>query len=568
MRLSIRNKLFGGFLLAVGLTIALGIFALTQMGAINNHTTYLGKNTLPSTDTIYQVQAALKELRLDQLQRAVAPTKQQLNAYQARMDKDVATLDGTLAKYGRLVFDTTNRGYFLKAKQRLAVYQRQSAPFLPLSDAFKTKEAVVVLNGAAESTYAALVDDTNAWVAYNAKLADQTLKSASSSYSSSRTLVVAILIVAAVMALAVAFFVTRGIVNAVKAMVAAAELIGSGDLTVEVTATSNDELGDMAHAFQKMVENLRSLVSKVSGVAEGLGAASQQMATSSEEAGRAVGEIANAVGDVAGGAERQVKMVESARRSAEEVGQAVQESATSAEETAGVASEARSAAIEGVAAAERASGAMKAVRESSTAVTAAMRGLAVKSEEIGGIVETITGIASQTNLLALNAAIEAARAGEQGRGFAVVAEEVRKLAEDSQQAAASIANLIAEIQAETSSTVEIVEDGGRRSEEGVAIVEETRDAFERIGASVEGVTNRVEQIAGAAQQIAASTTKMQADMGEVAAVAEQSSASTQQVSASTEQTSASTQEIAASAQELARTAEELTRLVGTFKVAA
>jgi methyl-accepting chemotaxis protein len=224
--------------------------------------------------------------------------------------------------------------------------------------------------------------------------------------------------------------------------------------------------------------------------------------------------------------------------------------------------------MEGVAAAERASGAMKAVRESSTAVTAAMRGLAVKSEEIGGIVETITGIASQTNLLALNAAIEAARAGEQGRGFAVVAEEVRKLAEDSQQAAASIANLIAEIQAETGSTVEIVEDGGRRSEEGVAIVEETRDAFQRIGASVEGVTSRVEQIAGAAQQIAASTTKMQADMSEVAAVAEQSSASTEQVSASTEETSASTQEIAASAQELARTAEELTRLVGTFKVAA
>jgi methyl-accepting chemotaxis protein len=568
MRLSIRNKLFGGFLLAVGLTIALGIFALTQMGAINNHTKYLGKNTLPSTDTIYQVQSALKELRLDQLQRAVAPTRQQLDTYQTRIDQDAAALNRTLAKYARLVFDSTNRGYFEKAKQRLAEYERQSAPFLPLSNAFKTTEAVAVLNGAAESTYSALVDDTNAWVAYNAKLADQTLKSANSSYSSSRTLVIAILIFAAAMALAVAFFITRGIVNAVKAMVTAAELIGNGDLTVEVAATSNDELGDMAHAFQKMVENLRSLVSKVSGVAEGLGAASQQMATTSEEAGRAVGEIANAVGDVAGGAERQVKMVESARRSAEEVGQAVQESAASAQETAAVAGEARSVAVEGVAAAERASGAMKAVRESSTAVTAAMRGLAVKSEEIGGIVETITGIASQTNLLALNAAIEAARAGEQGRGFAVVAEEVRKLAEDSQQAAASIANLIAEIQAETGKTVEIVEDGGRRSEEGVAIVEETRDAFERIGVSVEGVTSRVEHIAGAAQQIAASTSKMQADMGEVAAVAEQSSASTEEVSASTEETSASTQQIAASAQELARTAEELTRLVGTFKVAA
>ena len=87
----------------------------------------------------------------------------------------------------------------------------------------------------------------------------------------------------------------------------------------------------------------------------------------------------------------------------------------------------------------------------------AIRGLGDKSERIGGIVDTITGIAEQTNLLALNAAIEAARAGEQGRGFAVVAEEVRKLAEESQQAAGQIAGLIGEIQAETEHAVEVVD---------------------------------------------------------------------------------------------------------------
>ena len=104
---------------------------------------------------------------------------------------------------------------------------------------------------------------------------------------------------------------------------------------------------------------------------------------------------------------------------------------------------------------------MSAVRESSLQATDAIRGLGAKSEQIGGIVATITGIAEQTNLLALNAAIEAARAGEQGRGFAVVAEEVRKLAEESQSAAASIAGLIAEIQGETAKAVEVVEDGAR-----------------------------------------------------------------------------------------------------------
>src|SRR5207302_5108290 len=119
----------------------------------------------------------------------------------------------------------------------------------------------------------------------------------------------------------------------------------------------------------------------------------------------------------------------------------------------------------------------QAVRESSAAVTEAIGELASKSEQIGGIVETITGIAGQTNLLALNAAIEAARAGEQGRGFAVVAEEVRKLAEESQRAAASIASLIEQIQGETQKAVEVVEDGAARTEEGVETAAAASDAF-------------------------------------------------------------------------------------------
>src|SRR5690242_317284 len=123
---------------------------------------------------------------------------------------------------------------------------------------------------------------------------------------------------------------------------------------------------------------------------------------------------------------------------------------------------------------------MVSFRDSSEGVTVAIRELAAKSEQIGAIVQTITGIAEQTNLLALNAAIEAARAGEQGRGFAVVAEEVRQLAEESQEAASSIAGLIAEIQRETQGTVEVVEDGARRSEDGAAVVAEARDAFAQI----------------------------------------------------------------------------------------
>jgi methyl-accepting chemotaxis protein len=367
------------------------------------------------------------------------------------------------------------------------------------------------------------------------------------------------------------------------------DAMATGDLTRHIdpetptiAQTTRDELGEVTTAvntireraissiasFNSMSEQLRTMIGNVSASAGAVSEASQQMSSTSEEAGKATSEIAQAVGEVAHGAERQVTMIEDARRAAEQVAHAVNESAHSAQLTAEVGQEARRAAGEGVAAAEHANDAMRSVRDSSTAVTGAIGELASKSEQIGAIVQTITGIAEQTNLLALNAAIEAARAGEQGRGFAVVAEEVRKLAEESRHAAAEISQLIGAIQIETTKTVEVVQDGARRTEEGAGVVEQTREAFLRIGSSVDDMTARIEQIAAVSQQIAGSASNMQDSINAIAVLAEQSSASTEQVSASTEQTSASTQQIAASAHELATTAVSLEQLVAKFRVAA
>ena len=335
--------------------------------------------------------------------------------------------------------------------------------------------------------------------------------------------------------------------------------VAEGDLTQRASVTTapiekpgGDEIGDVARmvndvrddteasieAFNRTIDSLSDLVGHVSTTAASVSSASRQVATTGEEAGRAVGEIAGAVGEVAQGAERQVRMVDDARASADRTAQAAEE--------------ARQIAAEGARAAAQATEAMTAVRESSADVVHAIRALAGKSDEIGGIVSTIGGIAEQTNLLALNAAIEAARAGEQGRGFAVVAEEVRKLAEESQQAAATIGALINEIQHDTARTVDVVEAGAQRSQAGAEVVEQARDAFARIETAVGDVATRIAEIAQAT--------------ADVAAVAEQSSASSEQVSATTQQTSASTQQIAASAQDLARTAQDLEVLVGRFRL--
>ena len=329
----------------------------------------------------------------------------------------------------------------------------------------------------------------------------------------------------------------RRTIAAQQGVVRAAERVADGDLTLVVTPVSERDATGLA--FARMITSLREIVREVRDSAAVVAGASQQMAASSQDAGRAVSDVSTAIVQVAAGADEQVHKLSEAQQAVEQ--------------SAGVADRMRSASVEGVDAAGQASAAMAEVRESSAAMAGSITALAAKSEQIGGIVQAITGIAGQTNLLALNAAIEAAHAGEQGRGFAVVAEEVRKLAEESERAAASIAELIDHIQAETRVTVQTVEAGGRRIDRGADVVEQTREAFTRIGGFVDDVTTRIDHIAEAT--------------ADVLAVAEQSSATAQEASASSGRTATSAAEIAVSAQELARLAERLDAAVSRFAVA-
>lgn len=280
--------------------------------------------------------------------------------------------------------------------------------------------------------------------------------------------------------------------------------IGEGDLTQAIDIVGRDEISSVANGINLMVDKISELIGKSKALTVMVSSSTQELSQRSQLSATLMENMTVQADELSSNASRQAELTDQSRQSVSEMSAAIQQMAENVQE---VTSSALNAARQAEAGEQRLNLAIGQIDTISKTVNSAadiIAGLGMKSQEIGQIVDLITSIADQTNLLALNAAIEAARAGEQGRGFAVVAEEVRKLAEESGDAANRIAGLISEIQNEAERAVNSMDNGTREVAKGSEVVNEAGTAFQEIIKAVNIVSQQIQEISAASQEMAAS----------------------------------------------------------------
>ncbi len=376
----------------------------------------------------------------------------------------------------------------------------------------------------------------------------------------------AILVIILVCALASNFFIGK-IVGQLNNVVETMKKIASGDLQIkDLEIKSRDEIGTLSSNINDMKNKLKKLLTNIAQCSERVAASSEELTASTLQTTESINVVAKSMETMTSGTAEQDAMIKNLEVKIHNMYDKMDELSQTTLQMEKIAGDSASNAANGREKVDAAIAAMKYIAEQVSSSAKVIGELGKRSDEIGQIVETISGIAGQTNLLALNAAIEAARAGEHGRGFAVVSEEVRKLAEQSAEAATTISERIATIQQDTNSAVAAIELGNESVKDGTKSVAETGDALSGIGEQSTKLTANVEKSLADIGEVFVSNEEIFKAIEKVRELANRSSDTASSISAATQEQTATMHEIANASRTLAELANDMQSEVAQFKL--
>lgn len=563
-KLSIRQKLYLVFSMLIIIFICNGLYSAFTLNKVNDGAMRIATEHLQGVLAATDSSSAMANYRqgeyaivtatsLPNRVRAAQETKKLGDQIDITFDQMAPTLTGDAAQD------------FNEMRQIWDNYKNNSTRLMQLAENNQSPEALKLLERSS-TDYDAITNKLSTVVDNRKDFIHEENVAAAAEYSRAKiTLILSILFVI-VLSGVMAWYLSSTIHASIHYLMDVSKEVSSGNLTVRVEAKSQDEFGVLTNAYKDTIANLRTLIHNIQKTSENVAAFSEELTANASQSAQATQQVAISIGNVAAATSQQGTAVSSSAADIRVMSEDIRGFEDSASASSDSAHRVEDIAVKGKTAIAGAVTQMNQITDSVTESAAVIEKLAERSMEIGQISDTISNIADQTNLLALNAAIEAARAGEAGRGFSVVAEEVRKLAEESGQAAQQIAALIASIQTDTTQAVDRMKNGTEDVQSGKEVVNKAGVAFETITSAVKELTSNSEAILSAARRSAKKAAELVAVMDGINESGREVAVETESVSAATEEQSASMDEIANASQMLAGLAQELQDSTTKFKL--
>jgi methyl-accepting chemotaxis protein len=485
----------------------------------------------------------------------------------SNIDSRSTAIINALAEIGKVPSDSKGKELLAKVQMSLEKQIKARDQVIKLTQEKKNVEAYAAYVKEVEPLTNDLTASLRNLMDYYTTLSEQMNTDNHEAFETATQITISIIVVSFLLLGLIGWYITRGITRPLHTMVLFCEELSAGDFRAKSHhLLRKDEFGQLADALLNTRDSIRTLMKHVSESAKQVAASSEELTASAEQSAQAANQVAGSITDVANGMEEQLGAANDTSKVMEQLSARIQQVSANADEVAGQSAQAAERAKGGNESVDKAVNQMVYIEQTVTSSAQVVAKLGERSKEIGQIVDTISSIAGQTNLLALNAAIEAARAGDQGRGFAVVAEEVRKLAEQSQEAAKQIATLIGEIQGDTDKAVVAMNDGTREVKVGAEVVNASGKAFQEIAVLINKVSSQTKEISDAIGQMAIGSQQIVGSVKQIDALSKKASGEAQTVSAATEEQSASMEEIASSSQALANLAMQLREAVSKFQI--
>lgn len=395
---------------------------------------------------------------------------------------------------------------------------------------------------------------------------NQSKVTADNTYSQSMVVMVAFIIIGLIVSLLVGLWIAILISRPLRKVQQLMNQAAEGDLTIKADYQAKDEIGQVATAFNTLVESMRKIIKSVDESAMTLSASSEELTASAEQTAQASAHIATSSGELSTGFTSQTNTVIQVTDSVNGMARQMDQISHTSQQVGEMTEKMKQTAEKGIDEVRDITHRIEQLSSDIHSTLNVLTNLNTKSEQIGFASSAIQQIAQQTNLLALNASIEAARAGDAGRGFAVVAEEIRKLAESAATSSTTITSLVKDVQQESQSAVEKAKGSVHSVQASIDGGQRVTVAFEAIQQSVNSTvqqTNTTNVLINNANQ---ETQQVAEAMEHLSALSEQGSAGIDEMNAASEEQLSTMEDVASSARHLSLLAEELQQVISFCKV--